>query len=81
MNTAVRQILIDLIRGGDQITSAEIGDHLERLARLGVALPDGWQSWPEALRELERQGLVRTEGEGWWVWIVPKPRPSQASLF
>jgi hypothetical protein len=77
----VRELLVGLIRGGDQITSAEIGDHLERLARLGAELPEGWKSWPEVLRELERDGVVRTEGEGWLVWIVPKPKPSQASLF
>lgn len=78
---AVRTLLIDLIRGGDKITTAEIDDHLERLGRLGADLPEGWKSWPSELRAMERDGVVKSEGEGWWTWVVPKAKPAQTSLF
>jgi hypothetical protein len=80
MNTAARALLIDLIRG-DTITTAEIDTHLSRLVGLGVELPDGWEHWPSELRAMEREGIVKQEGEGWWIWVAPKPKPAQTSLF
>src|SRR5688572_6159538 len=79
MNEA-RTLLLGLIRG-DTVTTAEIQEHLERLDRLGAELPKGWQSWPSELRAMEREGVVRLEGEGWWVFVPEKAKPVQASLF
>lgn len=79
MNAAVRTLLTDLIRGLN-LSTAEIDDHICRLSRNGVRLPDGWKSWPSELRAMEREGLIKQEGEGWWV-VPPKPRPTQAQMF
>lgn len=79
MNTAVRQLLIDLIRGMN-LSTAEIDDHLCRLARNKAELPAGWERWGEELRAMEREGLVKTEGEGWLV-VMAKPKPKQEKLF
>jgi hypothetical protein len=77
--TAVRQLLTDLIRGLN-LSTAELDDHICRLSRNGVKLPDGWKSWPSELRSMEREGLIKQEGEGWWV-VPSKPRSEQTSLF
>lgn len=76
----VRVLLLDLIRG-DTITAAEIEDHLGRLERMGAQLPDGWKGWPSELRAMERDGVVRQEGEGWWVFVPAKSKSKQETLF
>jgi hypothetical protein len=77
--TAVRQLLTDLIRGLN-LSTAEIDDHLTRLARNKAELPAGWQSWPSELRAMEREGLIKTEGEGWLV-VLAKAKPGQSRMF
>jgi hypothetical protein len=79
MNTAVRQLLTDLIRGMN-LSTAEIDDHICRLSRNGVRLPDGWKAWPSELRSMEREGLIKQEGEGWWV-VPAAPKAKQEQLF
>lgn len=76
----VRVLLLDLIRGLDP-SSQEIGEHLARVQRMGGELPAGWEHWPSELRAMERDGVVKQEGEGWWVYIPAAPKPKQEQLF
>lgn len=76
----IRVLLLDLIRGLDP-SSEEIGDHLARVKRNDGELPEGWQSWPSELRAMEREGLVKLEGEGWWVYVPAKAKPAQSQMF
>jgi hypothetical protein len=79
MSTAVRVLLTDLIRGLN-LSTAEIDDYLQLLDRNKAELPAGWRSWPSELRAMEREGLIKTEGEGWLV-VLAKPKPKQEQLF
>lgn len=79
MNAGVRALLLDLIRGLN-LSTAEIDDHICRLSRNGVRLPEGCTYWPSELRAMDREGLIKQEGEGWWV-VPAKPKAEQTSLF
>lgn len=75
----VRVLLLDLIRGLDP-SSQEIGEHLARVKRLGGELPAGWEHWPSELLAMQREGLVRKEGDV-LVYVPAKTKPEQSSLF
>jgi hypothetical protein len=74
----IRVLLLDLIRGLDP-SSEEIGDHLARVKRLGGELPAGWEHWPSELLAMQRDGLVKREGEA-LVFVPGKAKPEQAKL-
>jgi hypothetical protein len=75
-----RSLLLGLIRG-DTVTTAEIQSHVERLARCGVKLPEGCQAWRGELDAMELEGIIKQEGEGWWVAVPPPARAKQETLF
>lgn len=78
----IREMILTLIRG-DNVTADEISDHIARLKRLGATLPEGWKHTPSEIRAMEREGILKREGEGWLTIVQPdaKPKAKQEMLF